>query len=99
LLHSFHSLTHSLSLSSARTNKICARGHWDAADSHVPRVQKRALAWLSLTCLDEYLEAFRKGEEQMMRRFLVGVSLGISGAFDQTTFRKKAFPELFLFSL
>jgi hypothetical protein len=31
----------------------------------------------------------------MMRRFLVGVSLGISGAFDYTPFRKKAFPELF----
>jgi hypothetical protein len=52
--------------------------------------------WLSLTCLDEYLEAFGKGEERLMRRFLVGVSLGISGAFDSTTFRKKTFPELLL---
>jgi hypothetical protein len=49
---------------------------------NVPRVQKSALVWLSLTCLDEYLETFRRGEERMMRRFLVGVSLGISGAFD-----------------
>jgi hypothetical protein len=51
--------------------------------------------WLSLTCLDEYLEAFRRGEERLMRRFLVGVSLGISGAFDYTAFRKKAFLEPF----
>jgi hypothetical protein len=51
---------------------------------------------LSLTCLDEYLELFGKGEERMMRRFVVGVSLGISGAFDSTTFSKKASPELFL---
>jgi hypothetical protein len=35
----------------------------------------------------------------MIRRFLVDVSLGISGAFDSTTFSKRAFPELFLFSL
>jgi hypothetical protein len=66
---------------------------------NVPRVEKRALVWLSLTCLDGYLEAFGKGEERMIRRFLLGVSLGISGAFDYTTFRTKAFPELFLFSL
>jgi hypothetical protein len=64
---------------------------------NVRRIQKRALVWLSLACLDEYLEAFGR-EERMMRRFLVGVSLGISGAFDSTTFRKKGFPELFLFS-
>jgi hypothetical protein len=66
---------------------------------NVPRVQKRALVWLSLTCLDEYLEGFRREEERLIWRFLVGVSLGISGAFDSTRFSRKAFPELFLFSL
>jgi hypothetical protein len=39
------------------------------------------------------------GEERMIRRFLVDVNLGISGAFDSTRLRKKAFRELFLFSL
>jgi hypothetical protein len=34
-----------------------------------------------------------------MRRFLVGVSLGISDAFDYTTFRKKGIPGAFSLSL
>jgi hypothetical protein len=49
--------------------------------------------------LTNIFEAFGKGEERMIRRFVVDVSLVISGAFDSTTSRKKAFPELFLFSL